>query len=141
MFSPWANIYWLLIEHLLCNWASQVTLVLKNLPESAGNAETGIRSVGWEDPLKEDMTTNSSILENPKDRVAWRATVRGVTKSWTWLKSLSMRHIIELTYITHVKLSWTHQMFILVWWDRQLTIKWVKSICNMPAGEECNEGE
>ena len=56
--------------------------MLKNLPESAGNAETGIRSVGWEDPLKEDMTTNSSILENPKDRVAWRATVRGVTKSW-----------------------------------------------------------
>ena len=24
-----------------------------------------------------------SCLENPRDREAWRATVRGVTKSWT----------------------------------------------------------
>ena len=29
-------------------------------------------------------------LENPMDRGAWRATVHGVTKSWTWLKWLSL---------------------------------------------------
>ena len=31
-----------------------------------------------------------SCLENPMDRGAWQATVHGVTKSWTWLKWLSM---------------------------------------------------
>ena len=30
-----------------------------------------------------------SCLENPRDRGAWRATVHGVTKSWTQLKRLS----------------------------------------------------
>ena len=32
---------------------------------SAGNMETLVRSLGWEDPLEEEMTTHSSIL-------AWR---------------------------------------------------------------------
>ena len=32
-----------------------------------------------------------SCLENPMDRGAWRATVHGVTKSWTQLKQLSMK--------------------------------------------------
>ena len=31
-----------------------------------------------------------SCLENPTDRGAWRATVHGITKSWTWLKGFSM---------------------------------------------------
>ena len=30
-----------------------------------------------------------SCLEKPMDRGAWRATVHGVTKSWTRLKQLS----------------------------------------------------
>ena len=28
-----------------------------------------------------------SCLENPMDRGDWRATVRGVAKSWTWLST------------------------------------------------------
>ena len=32
-----------------------------------------------------------SCLENPMDRGAWRATVHGVTKSWTGQKRFSMR--------------------------------------------------
>ena len=50
--------------------------------------ETRVLSLGWEDPLEKEMTTNSSIL-------AWRiprteepgglATVRGVSQSWTRL--------------------------------------------------------
>ena len=35
-----------------------------------------------------------SCLENPMNRGAWRATVHGVTKSWTWMKWLSM-HICK----------------------------------------------
>ena len=44
---------------------SQVALVVKNLPANAGDEETWVRSLGWEDPLEEGMATHSSIL-------AWR---------------------------------------------------------------------
>ena len=41
---------------------SLVVQVVKNLP---AKQETQVRSLGWEDPLKKGMATNSSIL-------AWR---------------------------------------------------------------------
>ena len=58
--------------------------VVKNLPAMQ---ETQVRSLGWEDPLEEGMTTHSSILawRIPMDRGAWRATVHGVEKSQTRL--------------------------------------------------------
>ena len=40
-------------------WASLVAQMVKNLPEKQ---ETQVQSLGWEDPLKKEMTTNSSIL-------------------------------------------------------------------------------
>ena len=45
--------------------------------------ETQVQSLGWEDPLEEDMATHSSILawRIPRDRGAWRATVHGVAES------------------------------------------------------------
>ena len=60
-------------------------LVVKNRPGKAGDVRnTGSipglgRSCGGEhgNPLQ------YSCLENPMDRGAWRATVHGVTKSWT----------------------------------------------------------
>ena len=39
-------------------------------------------SLGRKDPLEKEMTIHS-CLENSMDRGAWRATVHGVTKSWT----------------------------------------------------------
>ena len=47
--------------------------------------ETLVWSLGWEDPLKEEMATPSSVLawRMPMDRGAWRATFHGVTKSRT----------------------------------------------------------
>ena len=49
--------------------------------------ETWVQSLGWEDTLEEGMAAHSSILawRIPMDRGAWRATVRGLTKSWTQL--------------------------------------------------------
>ena len=40
--------------------------------------ETGVQSLGWEDPLEEGMATRSSILawRIPMDRGAWQATVQ-----------------------------------------------------------------
>ena len=53
--------------------------------------ETGVLSLGLEDPLEEGMITHSSILawRIPMDRGAWRATVHGIAKSRTQLKQLS----------------------------------------------------
>ena len=47
--------------------------------------ETQVRSLGQEDALEKEMAAHSSILawDKPMDRGAWRATVRGVTKSQT----------------------------------------------------------
>ena len=71
--------------------ASQVVLVVKNLPANVGDIrdmgsipESG-RSLGGEhgNPLQ------YSCLENPMDRGAWWAPARGVAKSQTRLKRLS----------------------------------------------------
>ena len=41
-----------------------------------------VQSLSWEDALKKDMATHSSILawEIPSDRKAWQATVPGGCK-------------------------------------------------------------
>ena len=42
-----------------------------------------VPSLGWEDPLEEEMANHCSILawESPWAEGAWRATVHGVTES------------------------------------------------------------
>ena len=59
--------------------------MVKNPPPVQKIQETRLQSLGWEDPLDEEMATHSSILawKNPMDRGAWWATVHGVAKSWT----------------------------------------------------------
>ena len=52
--------------------ASLVAQTVKNLPAMQ---ETWVRSLGPEGPLEEGMAPHSSILENPMDRGAWRATL------------------------------------------------------------------
>ena len=58
--------------------------MVKNPPPVQKIQETRLQSLGWEDPLDEEMATHSSILawKNPTDRGAWWATVHGVAKSW-----------------------------------------------------------
>ena len=59
-----------------------VAHMVKNLPAMQ---ETWVQSLGWEGPLEEGMTTQSSILawRIPMDGGTWQATVHGVTKSQT----------------------------------------------------------
>ena len=66
------------------SWASLVAQTVKNLPAIR---ETWVQSLGWEDPLEEDMATHSSILawRIPMDRGAWQATGHRTAKSWTQL--------------------------------------------------------
>ena len=54
--------------------------------------ETGVQSLGWEDPLKEDMVTHSSIIAR---EIPWAGEPGGLqpigSQSQTRLKQLSMR--------------------------------------------------
>ena len=67
-------------------WASLVAQMVKNPPAMH---RTSVPSLGWEDPLEEDLATHSSILawRIPMDKGTWQATVHGVTKSWTQLSN------------------------------------------------------
>ena len=51
-----------------------------------------VQSLGQEDPLQEEMATQS-CLGNPMDWGAWRATVFGVAKSRTQLSEYAHTHV------------------------------------------------
>ena len=55
---------------------------VKNLPANAGVPAS---CLGQEDPLEKEMATHSSFLawRIPGTEKPWKATVHGVTKSWT----------------------------------------------------------
>ena len=60
-----------------------------------------VRSLGWEDPLKEGTATHSSILAW---RIPWAEEPGGlqfhrVTKNWTQLKLLSTQHAHLIKYM------------------------------------------
>ena len=65
--------------------ASQVALVVKNLPANAGDARDLGSISGSERPpeIGNGTPLQYSCLENPMDRGTWRATVHGAAKSWT----------------------------------------------------------
>ena len=81
-------------------WASQVVLMVKSQATNAGHMGRGF------DPWVErdwpggghGNSLQRSCLENPMDREAWQATVHGVTKSQTWLKSLSIHCLLSSNY-------------------------------------------
>ena len=61
----WVDIYFGIIDVfkyyvvIMLFWASLVAQMVENLPAVW---ETQTRSLGWEDPLEEEMATHSSIL-------------------------------------------------------------------------------
>ena len=56
---PWSSHFWLLL--LQCSGLPRRTVV-KNLPAMQETQKTLVQSLVWEDPLEEEMATNSSIL-------------------------------------------------------------------------------
>ena len=54
-----------LSEINIATLASQVALVVKNPPSTAGDIRVSVQSLGWEDPLEEGTAAHSSVL-------AWR---------------------------------------------------------------------
>ena len=78
----------------LLHWSFPGGSVVKNLPARQETQETGVQSLGWEDPLEEGMATHSlqfSCLQNPMDRGVWWARVHRVSKSQTRLKRPSVQ--------------------------------------------------
>ena len=68
-------------------WASQVALVVKNLPADASAGDIGdtgsTPGLGRSPGEGNGNPFQYSCLENPTDRGAWRATVHGVAESDT----------------------------------------------------------
>ena len=58
-------------------WWFLVNFIVQTVKDLSTMQETGVQSLGWEDPLEKGMATHSSILawKNPMDREAWRATI------------------------------------------------------------------
>ena len=77
--------------------ASQVALVVKNLPANAGDIRDAGSVLGsGRSPGEGDGNPlQYSCLENPMDRGAWWATVHGVAKSQTRLSDLTLLHFIR----------------------------------------------
>ena len=66
--------------------------------------ETWVRSLGWDDPLEEEMVTHSSTFawRIPMDRGAWWATVHGVAESHTTERLSTARHLTVGGIISYV---------------------------------------
>ena len=65
--------------------ASQVALVVQNLPANSGDIrDTGLIPGSGKSPGGgHGNPLQYSCLENPMDRGVWQVTVHGVTKNWT----------------------------------------------------------
>ena len=92
------SFWWDLLQD---SWASQVVLVVKNLPAKAGDkrwrCDLWLRKIPWRhgNPLQH------SCLENPMDGGAWWAAVYGVAQSRTRLKRLSSSSRIDFQQTPH----------------------------------------
>ena len=71
--------------------------VLKNLPDNAGDVGF-IPGSGRFPGERNGNTLQYSYLENPVDRGAWQAKVRGIAKSQIWLKRLSMHTCMPMNF-------------------------------------------
>ena len=74
----------------LCSRASQMVLVVKNPPANVGDIRDSgfnpwVGKISWR---RAWQPTSVFLLENPKDRGAWWATVHGVAKNRIQLKRL-----------------------------------------------------
>ena len=71
--------------------ASQVAIVVKNLPTDAGDTRDAysIPGSGRSSGGGHGNPLQYSCLENPMEREAWRATVHRLAKNWTRLSGLA----------------------------------------------------
>ena len=83
----------------------------KNPPTMQETQDTRVRFLDQEVPPENLATWQPALysrLKNPMDRVAWRAVVPGVTKSWTLVSKRTHTHTQSLTF------SWVKYMYHLL---------------------------
>ena len=104
-------------------WTSQVVLVVKNLPASLGDTRDAgsIPGSGRSPGGGHGNPLQSSCLENPMDRGAWWATVRGVTKSRIRVKQLS-EVSEDFLHWPHLPTD-LHRLCLWPWLDDSVNIK------------------
>ena len=75
--------------------ASQVALIVRNLPANVGDLRDAglIPGLGRCPGGMHGKPLQYSCLENPMDRGAWWASVHGVSKSWTRLSTHTWTHL------------------------------------------------
>ena len=120
-FNPKGNQPWLLIERtdavdeapILCHLMRRSNSFEKTLMMGRieGRRRRGLQRMRWLDALtnSSDMSL-SKLSEIVKDREAWHAAVRGVTKSLTWLRIEEQQYIVcrkpTLNRKTHTNNGW-----------------------------------
>ena len=72
-------------------WLSGKELAYQGRGHKRHGFNPRVRKIPWR---RKWQPTPVFLQENPMDRGAWRATVFGFTKGWTWLKQLSMHTLI-----------------------------------------------
>ena len=99
-------------------WASQVALVVKNLPPNSGDIRDpgSFLGLGRSPAGGHGKPLQYSCLDNSVDRGAWWATIHRVAKSQTPLKRLSM-HARTLTGQGNFKAKWAS--FICLYFPRK----------------------
>ena len=85
------------------DWASLMAQLVKNLPAIQ---ETQVWSLGWEDPLEEEMVTHSSVLAW---KISWTEKPGGLQSSPKGHKESDL--IEHLNTHTH---QWTYGWFMLM---------------------------
>ena len=94
--ESWSADFYFKEQTIICQLAvglgaSQVALMVKNLPANAGDIRDVVWPLGQEDPLEEGMAAHSSTLAW---RIPWTEDPGGLqsiaSKSWTQLKWVSM---------------------------------------------------
>ena len=123
---------WINVHESLHRWFS-----CKSPPAMQEMQETLVWSLGWDDPLEEEMAVHSSILAW---RIPWTKEPGGLQSMWShrvghdWALSISTYVYLWLNhFIVHLKLTQhCKSTMLVVWWfSRWVVSSWLPSLIHL----------